>query len=323
MTGQTIESKPRFPYGAALWLVVAVALDVLAVSLGNVHVAIASAFPWLAAALLTLSRPRPFRAHFTDETLEVDDPEVSIAYADLQGLLAPRRPANPFKAGPRSYAIEVIHPGGALRIPARLDVPSDDVFGFLYRQFAALAARDVHPGLEAYARRKQRDFGEDRVLCCRARSHLGGRGDYRAAVAFFGALLLAGVFWIVWGVARGVEGWWAGGIPAVMFGGLFTLLFWLMGRHGIAPGALKGWHKAGLVVAPDGLALHQGDLSGELRWDEVRDVKFGRVPGAPSLKGIVLKVEGAAVVIADIFDRPLSYIHQQIDYWWRGDEEKG
>jgi hypothetical protein len=320
MTGKTIESRPSFPFGAALWVVVAAALDVLALCTANAHWAVLSVLPWMVAFLLWWTAPRPFRAHLTETALEVDEPPLTIPYADLQGLLAPGRPPNPFRAGPRAYAVQVLHAGGVLRIPAALDVPSDDVFVFLYRQISSRTTRDVHPSLADYLRRKEREFGQARVWCYRARAHLGAGLRHRALFTFFLALALSGIAWTAWGAARGQEGWVVAGVlGGLLFGGLFALLFGLASRHLIGAPGLKAWRQASLVVCPDGLALHQGDMTGQLRWDEVRDVTYGKARGSPGLRGLVLMVAGAAILIADVYDRPLSLIHQQICYYWRGD----
>jgi hypothetical protein len=320
MTGTTIESRPSFPLGALAWATAATALDFVAVATATAHWAVLSILPWLAAVLAWWLLPRPFRAHFTETALEVDEPPVTIPYADLQGLLAPGRPANPYKAGPRAYPIQVLHPGGVLRVPAALDVPSDDVFFFLYRKFSSQTARDVHPSLAEYRRRKEREYGPARVWCYRARAHLGAGTQHPGLVAFFLALTLSGIPWIAWGVARKEEGWIAAGaVCGLLLGGLFSLLLWLVSRHSIAAPRLKAWRQASLVVCPDGLALHQGDMTGQLRWEEVRDVTYGKARSAPGLRGIVLKVAGAAILIADVYDHPLSLIHQQICYYWRGD----
>ncbi|HEY7422643.1 MAG TPA: hypothetical protein VH682_00150 [Gemmataceae bacterium] len=323
MIGQTIEFRPSLPLGAILWLLLAVLLDVLAAVQGNVHLAVGSLFPWLFALFLWRTRTRPFTARFTETTLEVDEPPVEVPYANLQGLLAPRRPANPFKAGPRSYRIQVIHTDGVLRIPARLNVPSDEVFSFLYRQFSPSGSRDVPATLVDFLRRKEREFGREHTWTYQARAHRGQTKSHPRLMAFFLALLVAGGGWLAWGIVRGQGGWIAGGIFGLVWGGLFSFLFWLSGRQSLA-GVRKG-RQAGLVIAPDGLALAQGDMVGQLRWDEVRDVKLGKsaasfqfTMSAQSLRGIVIKVEGAAIVIVDVYDRPLALIYQNICHYWRG-----
>jgi hypothetical protein len=108
------------------------------------------------------------------------------------------------------------------------------------------------------------------------------------------------------------------------FGGLFWLVVWL---QSVRMGLPKNWQQAGLVVGPDGLALVQGDLTGELYWDEVRDLRLREkgggfqpfhVTNSASHAGINVKVEGATILIRDIFDQPLYAIHERMVRFWRG-----
>jgi hypothetical protein len=323
MIGQCITSQPRPPLGAIFWVLAAASLDVLAAASGNIHLAVGSVLPWLVALLWWTIRERPFTARFTETALQVEEPPLEVPYADLQGLLAPRRPANPFKAGPRFYAIQLIHADGVVLIPARLEVPSDEVYSFLYRQFSPSGSRAVPSALTDYLRGSERRFGPEQVWTYRARTHLGRGKRYPRLTAFFLALTLAAASWLIWGIAEEQAGWIGGGVIGLMFGGMFSMLLWLDGRRNL--GSIRGWRKSGLVVAPDGLALVQGDMVGELRWDEVREVKIGK--GTTSFewtrqdylpRGIVLKVEGAVIVIADVYDRPLPLIYQNIRYYWQG-----
>lgn len=328
MIGQTIESRPRPPLGVIFWLIGAVVLDVLAVVNGNINLAVGSFFPWLVALFLWRLRERALTVRFTETALAVEEPPLEVPYADLQGLLAPRRPINPFKAGPRSYVIGVIHRDGVLHIPDRLNVPSDEVYSFLFGRFSPGGSRDVPKLLTDYLRHKERIYGPERVWSYRARTRLGQGLQPRRLRAFFLALLLSGIIWLIWGSVRREEGWVAGSVAPLIFGGLFSLLLWLMNRR---PGyaAARQWKKSGLVISPDGMALVQNDLVGELRWDELRDVKLSRsnswqffqlVPDwhGGTAANILLKVEGAAIVIADVYDRPLALIYQNICHYWRG-----
>ena len=180
MVGQTIESHRPFPRLVLLWAALALALDVLALAEASAHWAILSLFPWVLTALWPLTRGRAFRAEFTRTSLEVEEPPVSIPYDDIETVLASSRPANPYEAGPPSYPMRVIHAGGALRIPARLNVPSDEVFGFLFHQVSGRRRREVHPALVDYLRHKEREFGPERVWVTVARSYMVRKDDMLA-----------------------------------------------------------------------------------------------------------------------------------------------
>jgi hypothetical protein len=323
MIGQTIESRPNPPLGMIFWVLLAVLLDALAAVKDNVHLAVSSLLPWLVAVFLWRIRQRRFSVRFTDTALQVDEPSLTIPYASLQGLLAPRRPANPFKAGPRSYLIQVIHSDGVLCIPGRLNLPSDEVFSFLYHRFSPSGSRAVPSTLADFLRDRERRFHPEQVWTYRTRTHLGQNKRHPQLRAFFLALIVAAGFWLLWGIVQREEGWIVCGGLYLFFGVLFSLFLWLIGRRSFA--GIPNWRQSGLVIAPDGLALVQGDLVGELRWDEVRDVTLGKASSAFSftisfqpIRGIVLKVAGAVIVIADIYDRPIALIYQNIHHYWRG-----
>jgi hypothetical protein len=84
---------------------------------------------------------------------------------------------------------------------------------------------------------------------------------------------------------------------------------------------IRNWRESGLVICPEGLALVRGDMRGELRWDELRDVCYRQKPGffspGSQLKGIHLVVAGATITIADLYDRPLDVIHERLLAGWK------
>src|SRR5262249_29679886 len=148
----------------------------------------------------------------------------------------------------------------------------------------------------------------------------------RVAIALCGATALAGLIWLVAGIAlpKNGEPWIALGILVAFFAGIFALAFRFEG----ADPQIPNWRRSGLVISPVGLAMIQGDMRGELRWAELRDIRFGAKPGFLSFefssatpRGIQLVVEGATIIIANIYDRPLALIHERLrDYWQEGDD---
>jgi hypothetical protein len=242
----------------------------------------------------------------------------------MEGLTTKGRSLDPKKPGPRSYPIHVFHEEGVVSIPPRLNVPSDEVFHFLLAQFSPGGSREVNPALRDYLQRQEEAFGPERVWSYRARKLAGkGQGGRRPRAVCL-AVALAGLAWFASGLALGEPAWIGFGILAAVLGGLFFLAFWAtspsLAHH------KKHWRQASLVVSPVGLALVQGDMRGEMRWDELRDVQLHGRPrhfrhGAEhTMPGIKLVVEGAAIVIPDIYDRPLPVIHERIVQYWRGGE---
>jgi hypothetical protein len=314
MIGQRIESQSSTPIGAVLVVILAVGLDAAAAVAYNPHPAILSIVLWCIAVLLFASREPPFVAVLTEKGIEVESPNQTIPYTDFQGLRAPGRPSNPFKRAPSSFRLVLIHAGGVLRIPRRLNVSSDDLFLFLLKQFPTEAARAIDERLEAFRARKEAEFGAERIWCYVARGVLGNEHDSRALVAIAVGVLLAGIAWIFTAVIRHEEGWGVAGGLAVFFGGLTALIAWLQPRQ--APLQIKKWREASIVICPDSLGLVQGDLRGQLQWRELRSVKF---TSAWVGEFLLLKVAGAQILIADLYNRPLTLLYQHIHYYWRGE----
>jgi hypothetical protein len=51
---------------------------------------------------------------------------------------------------------------------------------------------------------------------------------------------------------------------------------------------------------------------------ETSPASFRFTSSAKRQRGILLKVEGAVIVIADVYDRPLALIHQNFRNYWQG-----
>ena len=103
---------------------------------------------------------------------------------------------------------------------------------------------------------------------------------------------------------------------------MIALLVWVgpMGPR------IPNWKKSALVISPGGMAMVQGDMTGQLRWDELRDIRFRPKPtflglqsAGAGMLGIHLVVAGATIVVLDLYDRPLEMIHEQLRAYWEGD----
>jgi hypothetical protein len=322
MIGQTIQSKPRSPVGAVLFLLLGGGLIGLGVVQKNPHWAIGSAMPLAISVALWVSRPRAFAAHFTETTLEVMDPPLSIPYETIDGLRAKGRSTNPDKNGPRSYPMHLHHHDGILQIPARLNVHSDDVYRFLLGQFSLSGSRDVNEALRPFLTQQEEQFGADHVWSYTARKHLGTGFILETGRAVSAGVFLSGLVWIGAGfLGKDYQPWFGGAFMACLFGALFFLAFWLGARH--RPPRLRTWRSASLVIAPVGIAMVQGGVKGQMRWDELKNVTLkaprfsyqnSQLDAGP---GIRLGVEGATIVIGDLYDRPLAIIHRRILEYWR------
>jgi hypothetical protein len=257
------------------------------------------------------------------------NPPVTVPYKSIVALRSARGSVTPEKLGKGQFTFNVIHHEGVVTIPAAIDAPSPDVFRFLADQLSPSGSRAVPPLLTGYFKRHAETFGEDKLLTYKGREHLGHKFGYRRSPIFWLTIAGTGLIWIGISLAAGpgFEGWMGAGIPALLFG-LFGWMIALVSSAASPANGIKKWQESGLVISPVGIALVQGDLRGELRWDELRAVKRKAQSAGGAIltssgsivHGIGLEVEAAHFVIADIYDRPLFMIHGQLMKYWRGEK---
>jgi hypothetical protein len=312
MIGERIESRRRFPFGAVFCFAVAAVFAGVAVAARNLHPAVFAVLPAAAGAGLLLGRGRPFRAEVTRDGLEIEEPPLVLAYEDIEAVHMPGKPD-------QAHApIQLFYDGGWVQIPQRVSVHSGELFRFLLDRLPRSGSRDLPPILARYCERQEARYGSDRVFSYRARPRRIVT-QQRTAVAVCLAGALAGLAWVAAGAALGKEGvgWIVCGIFMAVLFGIFALAF----GFATAGPRIQNWRQSGLVISPEGLALVQGDMRGELRWDELRDIRFRTKPGflatSPQLQGIHLVVAGATITIADLYDRPLDLIHERLLAGWK------
>lgn len=317
MIGQRVESRFGLPWLALGFASIGLTMAGGGIALGERPLLVGSALPFaIAVCWLIFCVDRPFAAEFLEDGIEVDGHGSPISYASLRGVRIGGRPHDPSNFRKASMPIQVEHEGGQFLIPARLNVPSHEVYRFLASCVPTCGERQVHPTLAEYLERQEGYFGPERVWIYRAASRPRGVGRFRRFRALCTGLILGGIAWIVAGSSGFVEQQWAGaGIMCSLVGVCFFLVT-LANDSGPAQ-AIKNWKNASLVIGPQGMAMIQGDVQGEVRWPELLDVRFGsrassfRLTQGP-VGGIILKLKGADVLIADIYDRPLYVIHDRI-----------
>jgi hypothetical protein len=150
---------------------------------------------------------------------------------------------------------------------------------------------------------------------------------YSSVVTWLWGICLAGICWGVLGIVLPtVKDWTPPGFAVGIMAGLFGLMV----RYAVGANINKWRHqrrRAGLVIAPPGIALVQGDLAGELRWDQIRNIRFPAAAKSNHAFGggpkdgyngpvILLEVGGAAVRIYDIYNQPLDTIHEQLNRYY-------
>lgn len=315
----------RAPWGSGVFFVVAVGLVALGLVTGESGPAIGAILPAMIAAALLISRPAEIEGSVTDEGIELERPPMLVPF-DLIRRVEP--PVDPARPPPPSFPIRVHHHRGLLVIPEAPDINSAAIHKALAQRFSPTGSRAVHADLAGYVARHEANFGPERVWTFRAIPQDWVRDVHRPrrGMAVGLAILATSIAWFVVAAAKGKaepnNPWWPlGGFALII--GLFTAAIGWAARHPSRIVGIKNWKASSLVIAPVGLALIQGDVQGELFWDQLRDVKFREKGGSfrlsndSSLYGIILVVEGARIVIPDIYDRPLTLIHERILRYWK------
>lgn len=321
MIGERLESHRGFSPGAPVLLAVGLGLAVAGLAWGIEGMLVGAALPIaIAGSLWFLGQDRPLTATFREDGLEVESrgEPVLVPYATIRNLRVGGRPADPAGFRRPSCPIEVLHEGGLLRIPAHLNFPSDEVLRFLADRVPDGGGRDVNPVLADYLQRQEMYFGPESVATFRGagRPPTGSRSGLRAVCI---GLMLAGAAWAALGFSGAVDvGWGAAGITCLLLGALLVAATFAESMPAHPAMKAKVRKGASLVIGPIGMAMVQGDIQGEVRWPELLEIRLQAKPsglhlaGAGAFPGILLRVKGADILIADIYDRPLYVIYNRI-----------
>jgi hypothetical protein len=322
MTGEVVESRPGGGAAAVVFLLAAAGFGAWAAAEWWAGPAVFAVLPLALAAAAVLGREPEVRFEVTADGLAFETPDHRLVrYDEVCGLTGLRR------KGRDRFAIQVYHPEGVIRIPPRLTVSSRELYDFLLARLPpppAPAPDDVPRPLRGFLAEQLGLFGPGKVFVYRARPHPPAN-PHRRPVAYSLAVMTAGLVWFAAGVvleetSRSGGGWIGSGL-ALAVAGLVAAV--ALARRGA--GRVRDWQDSCLVVGPGGLALLQGPLRGKMGWDELRAVEYPAKPrytlsttGAAG--GIGLLVEGAYLVVADYYDRPLAQIAARLRGYWGGRE---
>jgi hypothetical protein len=323
LVGQTLRGRKSFPLGGVVFGLLILLVLALAAAVGDAHILFWAVLPAVFSLTFLLARPAAFSCAITSQGVELARPRLTLSYGDIQEVFAPDR-----RKGADCFAIHLLYTKGFITIPARLDRPSEDVYRFLVNQPLSLTDdRNVPSVLANFLRIQESLFGPENVWVYRACPSLPLGRAARSGMLIGLALLLTGITWVVaGGVFRASSNWFAAGMVCVISGPILAFLCWLIGRqHGGS--RIKNWRRSCLVLTPGGIALVQGHLKGELKWREVLGMKIRKKPafsvagGQESGPGLVLSVDGAAIVLADIYHRPLEHIYRLMRRFWAQENE--
>jgi len=283
------------------------------------------------AMALWLVRPLEFRGTLSDEGLEVEHPAVRIPYDEMECITIDGRAQDPDSPRLRAGRLMIVHRGGGvLEIPARLNVSVKDLYRAILVRVPLSGSYEISPDLADYRRKEEALFGTERVHAFTRRPLAGRTPSTRRGQICAALLLLCGICWCVFSafstaqIRRGEFdpklGW---GIVLSVVGGVSWFVLFLKHRSVVRIAGKFG--NAEMVISPTGIALVQDDLKGQLRWDELREMRFSRngprfaVAKDEIAEGIDLVIPGTRIFIPDVFDRPFPLIYKLIRRYWKGE----
>jgi hypothetical protein len=307
MIGTTLERRHKFPIFGVASLIVAVACAGISFGTKNGNWAFFSILPAAIGAALLLVRNSEFRADVTSDGLYLSDSGENIPYANIRRVWH----AN---AGLKSSTIFVFHQEGLVRIPRCEGTNNEELYAFLKSVVPAPEIPSVNPALRNFLQSQASTFGIDRVWVHNARP-LAAEKHGRRSRAVILAAMATGFAWMVLGFSQKFD-WGSAGLVLFIVSILAWLIWLTQNQNSPKQFRVKNWEASSLVISPAALALVQGDLTGELRWSEVRGLKF-RNSTASRTRRVEVLVDGAQIQIRDLYDGPLTEIHRQIEHYWK------
>lgn len=307
-----IIGRRRFPASAGVWLALAAA------SYGVGHVAQGPTCGLLAAtptAMLALgcltARPTPARGRLTAAGLDMTSPRISAPYAAITCL----RLVGSRQKDRRYSELQIGVPDQLIRVRVPSSPALLTLCELLLARVGFSGGRNVTPALRPTLEYLEGKFGADRVFTFVAR--LVDLPPYRVLRHCGLFMMLAAALWIAAGARRDFSqfvcpGW------ALLIVGVTAAAISLL-RAGVVPARLLD---ASVIISPAGVTLAQGDVVGELKWAELQRISFGRGQSRSFQldkdQALRLHVEGTAIMILDVYDRPLECLKRLIDLYWQG-----
>jgi hypothetical protein len=314
-----VQGKGGPLFGVITWLVVGICFLVIAIMTSESAIMLWLAGPaFIMCAILLFTRERASSFELTDEGIEFHDPDLSVAYSEIEGLVAVKRGES------NQFPIAVFHSGGCRTTGSRLVPSSRRVFSAICPYLEEGGHRDVPEMLESIRDELVTKFGKERVFCYRGRSWKTPGARKPLMWFFISMFLLSILLFGLIGLTEKERKKNKEGEPVLATAAVLLFLTGVIGSLvcvSRSRWSVKPHPNYGMIISPLGLALIQGKVRGEMEWDELLKVIYPLKPGSFRMQrlpipGIGLKVEGSAIGIGDFYDRPLSMIHRRIlDYW--------
>jgi hypothetical protein len=319
LVDRDVFEQVRFPYFSVAALVVALASCWFL--LGEAWPATAIIAPMCLAIAVVCSYDwfRPRRLRISVDGLECSRPRRFVPFNDLRSIVPETG-----RKGRSGFPVAVIFRTGSISIPARLTCDAEEFVRLLRSRLRRASELPPTPPIfDVFLKQQSMLYPIEMIHVFRGSSRpmrpTATRVYFKLAVILLAPLPL----WI--GLANAFPRKYEPFLVVGALCGIFGLVF-VLGAAGSALGGLAGSARvknaddAVLIITPGGIALTQADLRGELRWGEVQKVFKSGVntfQWTAQAKGLALRVHGADVVIADIYDWPIDAIHTLIGRYWR------
>jgi hypothetical protein len=299
MIGETITGNQSSRHAWLFWIVAGALLAAGDFAMKEHHLLILSLGPFAIGFAVLMTRREPLVFRFDDDGIEVLSPSLEfIPYRSIEAITVGDEEG-------RQASLAVLHRDGALYVPTDIDEESRRVYRFLRREMPEERSIGPPPSLRPYMREQDDQFGERRVFGYRALARP------RIAKSFTGlfvsaALFVISIIWMFIGSAARQYEEWLGIGALTCLGTIVAFVVFLASRR-----ANSSDGDGGIIIAPAGIAIGQGDLVGQMRWEEITEIDRNRMSYA-----IELQFHGGKLTLGDVYDRSLRVIYRRLlDYW--------
>jgi hypothetical protein len=307
LLGRDIHERVRPPYWSIVFLILAAASCWFLYEGTWAATAVLAPIGVALALVCSYDYFRPVRFRVSTEGISCSRPRSFAAFEDIRAVVrsdADRR---------GEFPIFVVYDKRLMAIPARLTCDSKELFSLLRSRVVAATELPPTPSLfDPFLKQQQMVYPSDQIHVFFGSSKSRRPTGVRNILKFILALLLPMPLWIGLAVANPrMEVFTAMSIAS----GIFAVIMGLIaipvafGRRRV-----KKADEAVLIITPGGLALSQADLRGELRWSEVQKIRHQSYNSSFQFQltaqppGLAIRVQGADILIADIYDWPIEAI---------------
>jgi hypothetical protein len=302
MIGETITGSKGSPHAWLACMVIGALMVAGNFAMKENHFLIMSLGPFAVGFAVLMTRREPLIFRFDDEGIEVLSPGFEfIPYRSIEALTVGDEEG-------RQASIAVLHRSGALNIPTDIDEESRRIYRFLRSVMPEEESIGPPPSLRPFMREQDEQFGERRVCAYRA---LGHPRFIKGLTAPFvcAALFVVAIIWMSIGAIERQYSEWLGIGALACTGCIVAFIVILANRRSNA----KVGGDGGIIIAPVGIAVEQGDLLGRMRWDEITQIERNRMNYSLEIHFL-----GGKLTLGDVYHRSLRTIYRRIMDYWEG-----